>query len=57
MDSILAKVQTKYPYLTGEEATELVENALGWFYAGNGIGYATYYDAKKGDSEKAAAWG
>ena len=31
--------------------------ALGWFYAGNGIGYATYYDAKKGDSEKAAAWG
>ena len=33
MDSILIKVQTKYPYLTGEEVTELVENALGWFYA------------------------
>ncbi len=30
---------------------------LGWFYAGNGIGYATYYDAAKGNSEKAAAWG
>lgn len=33
MDSILIKVQTKYSYLTSEEATELVENALGWFYA------------------------
>lgn len=31
--------------------------ALGWFYAGNGIGYATCYDAEKGDSEAAAAWG
>lgn len=31
--------------------------ALGWFYAGNGIGYATYYDAEKGDSKEAAAWG
>lgn len=31
--------------------------ALGWFYAGNGIGYATYYDAEKGDSQEAAAWG
>ena len=30
--------------------------AQGWFYAGNGIGYATCFDAKKGDSEKAAAW-
>ena len=30
---------------------------LGWFYAGNGIGYATYYDAQKGDSQEAAAWG
>ena len=29
----------------------------GWFYAGNGIGYALYYDAVKGNSEKAAAWG
>lgn len=31
--------------------------ALGWFYAGNGIGYATFYDAEQGNSEKAAAWG
>ena len=30
--------------------------AQGWFYAGNGIGYATCFDAVKGDSEKAAAW-
>ena len=30
--------------------------AQGWFYAGNGIGYATCFDAKKGDSSKAAAW-
>lgn len=33
MDSILTSVQTKYSYLTSEEATELVENAKGWFYA------------------------
>lgn len=30
--------------------------AQGWFYAGNGIGYATCFDAKKGDSSEAAAW-
>lgn len=36
----------------GEEIT-----TLGWFYAGNGIGYATYYDTEKGSSEAAAAWG
>ena len=32
-------------------------NTLGWFYAGNGIGYATYFDTAKGDSKEAAAWG
>ena len=32
-------------------------NTQGWFYAGNGIGYALYYDAEKGNSEAAAAWG
>lgn len=31
--------------------------ALGWFYAGNGIGYATCYETEKGSSEAAAAWG
>ena len=29
----------------------------GWFYMGDGIGYATYYDKAKGNSSKAAAWG
>ena len=33
MDSIIEKVKTKYYYLSSEEATELVDNALGWFYA------------------------
>ena len=33
MGSIEAKIQTKYPYLTSEELTSLVENAKGWFYA------------------------
>lgn len=32
-------------------------NTLGWFYAGNGIGYATYYDSAKGSSSEEAAWG
>ena len=32
-------------------------SALGWFYAGDGIGYATYYDTELGSSESAAAWG
>ncbi len=32
-------------------------SALGWFYAGNGIGYVTYYDTVAGSSEAAAAWG
>lgn len=39
------------------EAAGTKIGALGWFYAGNGIGYATYYDAEKGNSEEAAAWG
>ena len=29
----------------------------GWFYVGDGIGYATYYDKAKGNSSDAAAWG
>jgi hypothetical protein len=33
MDNILTKVQTKYSYLTSDEVLELVENAVGWFYA------------------------
>ncbi|MBR5482103.1 MAG: hypothetical protein IKU85_10495 [Bacteroidaceae bacterium] len=39
------------------EAAASEVSALGWFYAGNGIGYATYYDTEKGNSEEAAAWG
>lgn len=39
------------------EALGTEVGALGWFYAGNGIGYATCYDAEKGNSEAAAAWG
>lgn len=39
------------------EAAGSEVSALGWFYAGNGIGYATYYDTEKGNSEEAAAWG
>ena len=31
--------------------------AQGWFYAGNGIGYATTYDPIKGSSSTAKAWG
>lgn len=31
--------------------------ARGWFYAGNGIGYATIFDLKKGSSSDAKAWG
>ena len=31
--------------------------ALGWFYVGNGIGYALFYDLEKGQSEAEAAWG
>lgn len=33
MDDILASVQTKYSYLTLEEAYDLAENAKGWFYS------------------------
>lgn len=33
MDSVEKKIKNKYPYLTSEETTELVENAIGWFYA------------------------
>lgn len=31
--------------------------ALGWFYLGNGIGYALFYDLAAGQSETAGAWG
>ncbi len=31
--------------------------ALGWFYIGNGVGYALFYDLAAGQSEAAAAWG
>lgn len=30
---IMGKVKTKYPWLSTQEATELVENAMGWFYS------------------------
>jgi hypothetical protein len=33
MDKILVKVKIKYSWLSAEECTELVENALGWFYS------------------------
>jgi hypothetical protein len=33
MDKITQKIRIKYSWLTQEESTELVENALGWFYA------------------------
>jgi hypothetical protein len=33
MDKILAKVRSKYSWLTIEEARELVENGIGWFYS------------------------
>lgn len=31
--------------------------ALGWFYAGNGIGYVPFYDLAAGQSEAESAWG
>lgn len=33
MVKVIAKVKSKYPYLTQEEAKELAENGIGWFYA------------------------
>lgn len=33
MDNIKKSVQTKYSYLSEQELNELVENAVGWFYA------------------------
>jgi hypothetical protein len=33
MDKIVAKVRIKYPWLSPEEAVELVENGIGWFYS------------------------
>ena len=33
MEEIVAKVKDKYSWLSQDEATELVENAVGWFYA------------------------
>jgi hypothetical protein len=30
---------------------------LGWFHVADGIGYCTFYDKAKGNSEEAAAWG
>lgn len=32
MYNIVSKVKKKYPWLSEEEATELVDNATGWFY-------------------------
>lgn len=32
MYNIVAKVKNKYPWLSAEEANELVDNATGWFY-------------------------
>lgn len=32
MEEILAKVKIKYPWLSAEEAEELVDNGIGWFY-------------------------
>lgn len=33
MEKIVAKVKTKYSWLTDNEADELVNNAVGWFYS------------------------
>lgn len=33
MEKITAKVSIKYPWLSIEEVSELVENGIGWFYA------------------------
>lgn len=33
MDLIVIKVQNKYPWLQHDEAVELVENGIGWFYS------------------------
>jgi hypothetical protein len=33
MDNLIAKVRTKYSWLSLEEAVELVENGIGWFYS------------------------
>lgn len=33
MDNIKENVKSKYSYLTSEEIDDLVENAIGWFYA------------------------
>lgn len=41
--------------LSAKLGTEV--GALGWFYVGNGIGYALFYDLEQGQSEEASAWG
>lgn len=33
MEKIVAKVSSKYPWLNPQEAEELVENGIGWFYS------------------------
>ena len=33
MDKIIEKIRIKYSWLTLEEANELAENGLGWYYA------------------------
>ena len=33
MDNILAKVRTKYSWLSLEEVRELVNNGIGWYYS------------------------
>ena len=32
MEKLVAKIRIKYSWLSQEEATELVNNCLGWFY-------------------------
>jgi hypothetical protein len=33
MDKIVAKIRIKYSWLSQEDATELVNNGIGWFYS------------------------
>ena len=33
MEKIVGKVRIKYPWLRYEEAVELVDNGIGWFYS------------------------
>lgn len=51
------KYDDSYVFDLSKAIPGMTINTLGWFYAGNGIGYATYFDVEKGDSKEAAAWG